>query len=110
MSKQAILYARSATGEGEALARQLETCRRWAQANGYTVTGEYSEVASGTASVLPERGKAIAQAQSEGAALVCMDSATLSRNMKQYVRCATSCKRRCVPVFFVVERPDQKAN
>ncbi len=100
MSKQAILYARSATSQDEALARQLDTCHKWAQANGYTVVGEYSEVAGGMANVLPERGKAIAQARKEGAVLICADPTRLSRSLNQYTRCTAGCERRGVPVFF----------
>jgi DNA invertase Pin-like site-specific DNA recombinase len=103
VSKQAILYARSATGESTALVRQLETCREWAQANGYAVVGEYSEVASGLAAALPEHAKAITQAQAKEAVLVCADPSRLTRNLNRFTRCLAGCKRQGMPVFFVSE-------
>lgn len=107
MSKQAILYARPATDEGAALVQQLETCRKWAQANGYAVVGEYSEVASGIARILPERGKAMAHARKERAVLVCADPTRLSRSLNRYLRCVAGCERRWAPVFFVSEGTSQ---
>lgn len=101
MNKQAILYARSATGDNEALVRQLELCREWAQANDYTVVSEYSEIASGFAVALPERDKAMVQAQKEGAVLICAGPSRLTRNLNRYVRCMTGCKRQNLPVIFV---------
>jgi hypothetical protein len=43
----AVIYARSATDEGSAIARQVESCQVWAQAHAYSVLAEYSEVMSG---------------------------------------------------------------
>lgn len=101
MNKRAVLYARSATDERAALVQQLETCREWAQANGYAVAGEYTDVASGLAAALPEQTKAIAQAQAEEAALVCSDPSRLTRNLNRFTRCLAGCTRRGVPMFFV---------
>lgn len=99
--RRAMPYARSAIGEGEALAWQLEACRELAQAHGYTVTGEYSEVGNGRAATLPEKAQAIAQAESGGAALICFDLARLSRDSGRLAELMAECQRRGVKVHFV---------
>ena len=99
--KRAILYARSATGEGDALARQLAECRAWAMAHGYTVTGAYSEVASGLAPTLPEQANAIARAESDGAALICVDPMRLTRDADRLARIIADCERCGITVHFV---------
>jgi DNA invertase Pin-like site-specific DNA recombinase len=100
MSEKAILYARSATGENDALQRQLKLCREWASANGYSVAGEYAEIASGVAPVLPAQVKAIAQAQADGAALICLEASRIARDSKLYLEHMQACERQGVQVLF----------
>lgn len=102
---RAILYARSATGEGDAVARQITTCRTWANQHGYHVQGEYTEVISGLATNPPQRAKAIAQAEQHEADLIVFDPARLSRDAGIFTRIMSDCQRRGVAVHFVnVER------
>jgi DNA invertase Pin-like site-specific DNA recombinase len=98
--KNAIVYARSATDKGNALAVQSRLCQTWARAHGYTITGEYSEVASGLAWRLPEQAKAIAQAAGDGAALICVDPDRLSRDVGRLAEVMVICVRRGVVVHF----------
>ena len=54
---RALIYARVAVQDEtteEELARQLAACREYAKANGYAVTGEYSEVGGGHSLDTPE--------------------------------------------------------
>ena len=98
--KRAILYARSAT-EGPGVDHQLETCRACARAHGYTVAAEYSEVASGLAPTLPEQANAIARAESDGAALICVDPMRLTRDADRLARIIADCERCGITVHFV---------
>lgn len=100
MKKRAVLYARSATDENDAIARQLETCWRWAKQSGYVVYGEYFEVASGTAMDLLAREQAIVQAESEGALLLCVDPWRLARSEKLLVRILAHCNKCKITIVF----------
>ena len=98
--KRAILYARSAT-EGPGVDHQLETCRACARAHDYTVAAEYSEVASAHAVTLPEQARAIARAESDVAALMCVDPSRLSRDAGRLAGLMAYCERRGLAVYFV---------
>ena len=80
MTKQAIIYVRTATDSAGALERQRATCRQFARANHYTIIGEYAEVGSGQAVLLPLREQAIERAAADNTALICQQSVRLSRS------------------------------
>lgn len=47
---KATIYARSKTGEGNAISKQIETCKAYCEENGYSVAEDmiFSEVCTGT--------------------------------------------------------------
>ena len=100
MTKKAILYARSATGENDAIARQLEACQRWAEEHGYVVHKEYSEGTSGLVAELLARKQAVHRAESEGAALICIGPSRLTRNTKLLISIMIVCNQQRMTVIF----------
>ena len=99
-TKTAVLYARSATDDVASLTRQLEACQEWAEANGYTVTGRFSEIASGTTRNLSQLAEAIKQAESQDASLVCVDLSRLARSVMLYALRVADCEKCGVAVLF----------
>ena len=61
--KRAILYAQSATSEGNTINHEFAESRAMAQPHGCTVIGESSEVAISVARRVPEQARVIAQAE-----------------------------------------------
>lgn len=101
--KKAMLYARSATGQADAIAEQIESCRTWATVQGYRVSEAYADGGSGNDPNLPERAKAIAKAASESAVLVCVEPSRLARDPRLLMHGLSDCKRHGVTVCFVKE-------
>jgi DNA invertase Pin-like site-specific DNA recombinase len=99
MSKQAVLYARSAT-ESAAIARQLATCRAWIEAHGYSVAGMFADVASGLASDLPQFNAALDAAERCQGVLVTTNASRLGRAQGLYAARLAECERRGVAVQF----------
>ncbi len=50
MRRRAVIYARSATGESDAIKRQVGACKAYCLERGYSITEDqiYSEIAVGT--------------------------------------------------------------
>lgn len=101
MKKRAVLYARSAVGENDAIARQIEMCRQFATKYGYSVVAQYGDVGSGYAPVLPKRIEALAVAESNRAILICADSVRLARDVSLLIDIVTQCERRGITIIFV---------
>ena len=100
-TKTTVLYARPATDDVASLTRQLEACQEWAEANGHTVIGKFSEVAGGLARNLPLLAEAVRLAEVQGAALVCVDASRLARSMALFTLRVADCEARGVAVLYV---------
>ena len=84
-SKQCIIYTRISTNEKKqrnSLSVQMETCRYFADANGYNVVGEYQEQMSGRTTDRPVLKEAIGRALKEDLFIVVMKVDRLSRDQK----------------------------
>jgi DNA invertase Pin-like site-specific DNA recombinase len=73
----------------------------WAVARGYAVISEYSEVVSGLAVNMAAQARAIAQAESDDAALICTDPARLTRDVNRLIQIMADCEQRGIGVHFV---------
>ncbi len=100
MVHNAVLYTRSAT-EGPQVDRKLKACQAWAQANGYVIVGEYSEVKSGLAKRLPGLQRAIRHAYESHATLVSFIATDLGRDAHLLAKRMNACKQMNVPLVFV---------
>jgi DNA invertase Pin-like site-specific DNA recombinase len=99
MSKQAVLYARSAT-ESASIARQLATCRAWAESYGYTIAGMFADTAGGLAAELPQFNAALDVAERCQGVLVATDASRLGRAQGLSAARLAECERRGVAVQF----------
>ena len=104
MKKRAVVYARFAVGENDAITRQIEACHQFATKHGYSVFAQHSEVASGSAPNLPQRTEALTTAESNQAILICADPVRLARDDSLLTTIMSQCERRGLTVRFVQEQ------
>ena len=102
-TKKAIIYARSATRQGDAIRKQIEACRAWATERGYHVSEAYVDGGSGNDPNLPRRPQTVARAASEGAVLVYVEPSWLARDPKRLLQILAECAQCGVGVRFVGE-------
>ncbi len=103
-----ILYARSATGDGKNLEKQLAANRTWVRALGGEVLETFAEIAGGHGPC-PQLERAIQAAQARSAALVCQRSDRLGRSPSLLLSRLGDCRRRRVPVFFADQGQPEEA-
>lgn len=101
MKKRAVLYARSAVNENDAIARQIEKCRLFAIKHEYSIVAQYSDVGSGCAPNLPQRTEALTTAESNQAILICTDPTRPARDMSILERFIADCKQSNIAIIFI---------
>lgn len=115
MSKRAILYARVSSDDtgkdGRNLKSQLDMCREYAQAHGYTIIAELHEDdrgASGASFELPQLSAILDMAErKEFDVLVVRELDRLSRNLAKQLIVEESLRRAGVSIEYVLgEYPD----
>jgi len=86
-SKSALIYTRISTNQKKqknSLQIQIDTCRYFAESNGYSIAGEYCEEMSGRISDRPKLKEAINRATKEDHFIIVMKVDRLSRDHKCY--------------------------
>jgi DNA invertase Pin-like site-specific DNA recombinase len=96
--RPAVIYVRMATPA--TLTRKAIVCRQWAARQGFTVIGEFAEVAGGLAEHLPAFEDSLDQASQRGVVLICPNESTLGRDIRLQASRIERCRKQRVQLVF----------
>lgn len=102
MTKRAVLYARVCVDDGHNLAKQLETCREYAQELGWNIVDELAEQGAGSGSSNPPQRDHLLELARANVfdVLVVRDPYRLSRDLARLVSLKAKLERHGVEVRY----------